>query len=542
MDFELNIGTLSNTIKEYYNGLKSISEQKEIINNTVSNLYDSGWSGEARDKFATYHSQLQQKYNELEEDIEYIKNVLESYEKSQAALLKRRCEGFVECVALGGVSVEGTSDDEGKISLDFLGLTNMREMIDRSNIERYNKMNTILSEISQVVSNFSYTSFNLDYDIEECETSIGNQTMRLRNFDESLGLYYQEVKEIESNVLSQFGKISGKTEDIAPLVSEWSVLADDEVDKNNLQDILLKKLEEIKNKVYETIEEIIKNNNGLAFLKYLNYDSIILSSILQNICKIKNSDNEYINLTDDENLKGKEISITDLINVMSKNPEELTDEENQYLKNARNALGDWKYDMIKIITGNSDDDLMTQMNNTLTWLNKSSVIATNTWATITNPQRWKEIQWLSDICMPTTATETNAVKILESPVAKYVGNIGGKAGIIGTIITPIVEYNNSFKPYEDDLAACAEVDPENYNKYNVIAHIGAGADAASFGFGRSILNTIPSVYELTIGRTDWTEGWINNVNGYVNSRSAIEKLDDTLKDSTIGPKINQFLR
>ena len=74
MDFKLNIETLVETIKEYEKILKVLEEEKEAINNILRELYN-GWSGEAKDKFEEVHNEKQKLYNELEENIKYIKNV-----------------------------------------------------------------------------------------------------------------------------------------------------------------------------------------------------------------------------------------------------------------------------------------------------------------------------------------------------------------------------------------------------------------------------------------------------------------------------------
>ncbi|KAJ51193.1 hypothetical protein CTM_14163, partial [Clostridium tetanomorphum DSM 665] len=76
MDFQLDIGELTNTINEYENFTKILSEQKENINKAVKELTDLGWSGEAKDKFLENHMKKQEFYTKLEEDIKYMKSAL----------------------------------------------------------------------------------------------------------------------------------------------------------------------------------------------------------------------------------------------------------------------------------------------------------------------------------------------------------------------------------------------------------------------------------------------------------------------------------
>lgn len=101
--------------------------------------------------------------------------------------------------------------------------------------------------------------------------------------------------------------------------------------------------------------------------------------------------------------------------------------------------------------------------------------------------------------------ELAGTKMLDNPLLKGVGEVGGKLGVVGTVLTPIVEYNNSLKPYKDDIEAAYEIDPENAWMYNAEAHIAAGLDACSFGFVRGVVNTVPTVVQLVPGKDpEWT--------------------------------------
>ncbi|WP_252225239.1 hypothetical protein [Clostridium sp. ZBS2] len=187
-------------------------------------------------------------------------------------------------------------------------------------------------------------------------------------------------------------------------------------------------------------------------------------------------------------------------------------------------------------------DFMTKFNNTITIVNKSSAVVTNA-KVKTSDSLWKRIvNAADDFFMPTTSVESNAVKLSKGGLKKF-GTIGGKAGLIGTAITPIMEYENSMEPYKDDLEAIAEYDPDNYEKYKKIAEVGAVADACTLGYVRGIINTPPTVAQLLpIHEPKWVKPWTDFVNENVNTRTIIEKTDEAFKDPVTGPKLKSFLR
>ncbi|MBN1056965.1 hypothetical protein DVW05_16745, partial [Clostridium botulinum] len=59
---------------------------------------------------------------------------------------------------------------------------------------------------------------------------------------------------------------------------------------------------------------------------------------------------------------------------------------------------------------------------------------------------------------------------------------------------------------------------------------------------RGIINTVPSVVQLSGKEPKWTENWMDFVNENVNTRTIIEKTDEAFKDPVIGPKLKSFLR
>ena len=99
MDFKLNIGKLTETIAAYDKILEKLSEEKEKINDALNRLYEEGWSGQAREKFEEVHKKKQLLYTEVEENIKYLKDILENEEKPKAVELKKRSEDFVNKVS-----------------------------------------------------------------------------------------------------------------------------------------------------------------------------------------------------------------------------------------------------------------------------------------------------------------------------------------------------------------------------------------------------------------------------------------------------------
>lgn len=196
---------------------------------------------------------------------------------------------------------------------------------------------------------------------------------------------------------------------------------------------------------------------------------------------------------------------------------------------------------------------ITNFNNNITVLNKSAVTITDTAAAVKSFLSKQDIVSLvkgtgsnawNDFFMPTSLPgELNATKILDNPLLKGIGKVGGKLGVVSTVLTPALEYNNSLESYKDDIDAAYEIDPENAWKYNCEMHVAAGLDSASFGFVRSVANTVPTVVQLVPGKDPkWTDSWINNVDYWVNSRNLMNEMDKAFKDPVKGPIIKQFLR
>ncbi len=210
------------------------------------------------------------------------------------------------------------------------------------------------------------------------------------------------------------------------------------------------------------------------------------------------------------------------------------------------SILDIKNEMSKVYNDVSSvfNDTLTNFNNEITVLNKSAVLITSAEAAKFSTYGERFANLWSDFFMPTDLPgELNAAQKLDNPLLKGVGKVGGKLGLVGTVLNPIMEYDNSLEPYKEDIDAAYEIDPKNANIYINAMRTEALADAASFGYGRGVLNTIPSLVQLTKKeKPEWTEKWINNVNYWVNSRNLINEADKAFKDPVKGQKIKQFLR
>lgn len=189
-------------------------------------------------------------------------------------------------------------------------------------------------------------------------------------------------------------------------------------------------------------------------------------------------------------------------------------------------------------------DTITNFNNEITALNKAAVLTINAEAAKFSTGFEKFTNLFNDWCVPTDLSGelSAAEKIVDNPLLKGIAKVGGKLGFVGTVVNPFTEYDNSLTPYKEDIDAAYEIDPKNADKYIFAMRTAAKADAASFGYVRGAVNSLPALYEMGYGKTEVTEKWINNVNYWVNSRNLMNEMDKALKDPVTGPKIKQFLR
>ncbi|MBC2398840.1 hypothetical protein [Clostridium tetanomorphum] len=239
MDFQLDIGELTNTINEYENFIKVLSEQKENINKAVKELTDLGWSGEVKDKFLENHMKKQEFYTKLEEDIKYMKSALENDEKPKAVQLKKRSEDFENCIKRSGGAAL-TSDDMGVISLQYGGQFPINNNVNECTNDYYRRMNSKFEEILNLANSLSFTSFSIEGDVENAENSLRNQTMSLTDFDNSFNVYCSDVRDMEDNICSVFSKISGITEGISKFRDVSIISENGQVDKNEVRQLMLK--------------------------------------------------------------------------------------------------------------------------------------------------------------------------------------------------------------------------------------------------------------------------------------------------------------
>lgn len=235
------------------------------------------------------------------------------------------------------------------------------------------------------------------------------------------------------------------------------------------------------------------------------------------------------NINIDDIFKNREIS-----EILSAQYEECKDKYADY--EGPKDYGNFVNALINGANGNIDNygiyDALTEINNLATKVNKSAFVV-NTIANFKNIiSSFSGVKnALEGFFLPTTSVIFDRYGSL----IKGFGEIGDKAGIVSTVLTPILEFENSKKPYEDDIEYVKEYDPENATFYENACNFGAACDAASFGYVRSVANTIPSVAQLlgVAGKdadgeksNDWSNVWINTVNEYVNIRSLREKAED----------------
>ncbi|MBC2398770.1 hypothetical protein [Clostridium tetanomorphum] len=257
MDFQLDIGELTNTINEYENFIKILSEQKENINKAVKELTDLGWSGEAKDKFLENHQRKEAEYTKLEEDIKYMKSALENDEKPKAVQLKKRSEDFENCIKRSGGAAL-TSDDMGVISLQYGGQFPINNNVNECTNDYYRRMNSKFEEILNLANSLTFTSFPVTGDVFNLENSLRDQTASLTEFDNSFNVYCSGVRAMEDNICSVFGKISGITEEISKFRDVSIISENGQVDKNEVRQLMLKNPNDLTNEEKELLSYVEK--------------------------------------------------------------------------------------------------------------------------------------------------------------------------------------------------------------------------------------------------------------------------------------------
>ncbi|NMM64502.1 WXG100 family type VII secretion target [Clostridium sp. P21] len=258
MDFSLDIGELTATIREYGNTIKDLEEQKENINKAIKELTDQGWSGEAKDKFMENHIKKQEFYTNLIEKMKYTKNALESQEKPRAIQLKKRSENFEACIKRSGGGVALTNDDSGIISLQYGGQFPINNNIDECTNDYYRNMNSKFVEILSLVNSLSFTTFPIAGDVLNLQNSLRNQTESLTDFKASFNEYCNSVRDMEDNICSVFSKISGITEGISQIRGMSIISENGQVDKDKVIELMLKNPSGLTNEEKEMLSYLEK--------------------------------------------------------------------------------------------------------------------------------------------------------------------------------------------------------------------------------------------------------------------------------------------
>ena len=295
MDFKLNIGKLTETIDVYSKILDKLSEEKEAINNALNRLYEEGWSGQAKDKFEEIHKKKQMLYTEVEENIKYLKEVLENEEKPKAVELKKRSEDFVNKVARnGGGSGGGTSDDEGTISLLYSGVDKINNIIDNCTGNHYNRMQRQYDSVNDLLGQLRYTSFGISGDIDECYAAVQEQTHNLNDFRDSLGAYNQGVIEMEDNLVSKLSFIQESTNMSFKTDYDSGVSADAEVALIYISSLLTKRINELSDDEKAYLEKV---ETMLGVENYKKLKELIWSFIVAEI--------QNVHVVDEKKLQDK---------------------------------------------------------------------------------------------------------------------------------------------------------------------------------------------------------------------------------------------
>ena len=312
MDFKLNIGKLTETIAAYDKILEKLSEEKEEINNALNRLYEEGWFGQARDKFEEVHKKKQLLYSEVEENIKYLKDILENEEKPRAVELKKRSEDFVNKVARGGGgSGAVTSDDEGIISLLYSGVDKLDSIIDNCTDNYYNRMERQYDYVDELLGQLCYTSFGIGGDIDECHAAVQEQTHNLIDFRDSLGAYNQCVIEMEDNLVSKLSFIQESTNTSFKTDYDSGVSEDAEIMLIYISLLLTKRIDELSEDEKAYLENV---ENMLGVEDYKKLKELIWSFV---VAKIQN-----VHVMDEKKLQDKFDRIKNLLenNVVINDP------------------------------------------------------------------------------------------------------------------------------------------------------------------------------------------------------------------------------
>lgn len=243
MNFKLNIGKLNETINEYDKLINTLSSEGEKISNALKILTESGWDGEAKDKFLELHQKVQSEYIEFIEEVEYMKNALKNDEKPKAVQLKIRSEDFVNCIKRSGSGGSLTGNDEGIIILNGDSFV-INNNVDNCTSNHYPSIQSDTEKIMNILSELEYTSFGINGEVWDCQMSLRNQTTSLKDFKDSFNVYCNDVSDMESNIVSVLSKISGIT-DMSVFKTGSIIPSNGEIDKDRMNEICKKSMSEL---------------------------------------------------------------------------------------------------------------------------------------------------------------------------------------------------------------------------------------------------------------------------------------------------------
>lgn len=229
----------------------------------------------------------------MEENIKYLKDILENEEKPRAVELKKRSEDFVNKVSRNGGGFGAvTSDDEGTISLLYSGVDKINNIIDNCTDNYYNRMQKQYDSVDELLEQLCYTSFGIGCDIDECHAAVQEQTHNLIDFRDSLGAYNQGVIEMEDNLVSKLSFIQESTNISFKTDYDSGVSEDAEIMLIYISSLLTKRIDELS----EDEKEFLDNVEGMLGVEdYNKLKEIIWSIIVTKIQNVHVMDEDKIN-------------------------------------------------------------------------------------------------------------------------------------------------------------------------------------------------------------------------------------------------------
>ncbi len=123
-------------------------------------------------------------------------------------------------------------------------------------------MNLDFEAIESITKDLEYTSFNIGFDLFNCERFVNNQKLSLKDFHDSLLLYNQGINEMEQNICSVFGKLSGVSDGISKFGSNCAISPNGDVDGNKVKKARLKDPKDLTDEEKELLEYVKNIGEG----------------------------------------------------------------------------------------------------------------------------------------------------------------------------------------------------------------------------------------------------------------------------------------